>query len=95
MEIKRGNYYLCSDKACCWIEEGYINKKGNPDRRTISGYYPNFRMLAGALPARLLRSSEAKSMRKLVEDVKKLEVKLGKITLKKVDELVDDLDKPL
>ena len=96
MEIKRGKYVLRSDNACCWIDEEYTNKKGNPDVRCISGYYPNFRMLAETgLPSHLIRSSDAKSMRKLVEDVKKLEEKIAKMTLKKLETLTDDLNKPI
>lgn len=96
MEIKRNNYILCSDKACCWIEETFVNKKGKPDRKVISGYYPNFRMLAEVgLPSHLIRSSEAKSMRKLVEDVKKMEEKIAKMTAKKLESLTDDMSKPI
>jgi hypothetical protein len=92
MEIKRGKYYLRSDTACCWIDEEYISEKtGKKITKNISGYYPNFRMLAETgLPSHLIRSSEAKSMKKLVEDVKKMEEKIAKMTLKQVETLTKD-----
>ncbi len=92
MEIKRGKYYLRSDTACCWIDEEYISEKtGKKVTKNISGYYPNFRMLAETgLPSHLIRSSEAKSMKKLVEDVKKMEEKIAKMTLKQIETLTKD-----
>lgn len=101
IEIKRGKYILRSDNACCWVDEEYevTNKKtGKTSIRTkcISGYYPNFRMLAETgLPSHLVRSSDAKSMKKLVEDVKKLEEKIGKMAVKQMETLTDDLSKPI
>lgn len=96
MEIKRGKYTLRSDNACCWIDEEYIGKNGKPVIRCVSGYYPNFRMLAEqGLPSHLIRSSEATSMKKLVEDVKKMEEKIAKMTTKKMATLTDDLGKPI
>lgn len=97
MEIKRGKYYLRSDAACCWIDEEYTSEKtGKLITKNISGYYPNFRMLAEkGLPSHLIRSSEAKSMKKLVEDVKKMEEKIARMTVKKVESLTDDLSKPI
>lgn len=101
MEIKRGKYILRSEPMCCWIDEEYetVNKKtGKPTvvTKNVSGYYPNFRMLAEeGLPRHLLVSSEATSMRKLVEEVKVLEQKIAKMTLKKVSEITDDLNKPI
>lgn len=96
MEIKRNNYILCSDKACCWIEESFVNKKGKPDRKVISGYYPNFRMLADVgLPSHVVRDSEAKSFKKLIEDVKKIEEKIARMTTAQIEGLVDDMNKPL
>ena len=97
MEIKRGKYMLCSDQACCWISEQKTNEETGKTRwECISGYYPNFRMLADVgLPSHLIRSSEAKSMRKLVEDVKKMEEKIAKMTAKKLESLTDDMSKPI
>lgn len=101
MEIKRGKYILRSDNACCWIDEEYetTNKKTGKTTtvvRNVSGYYPNFRMLAQTgLPSHLIRSSEATSMKKLVEDVKKMEEKISKMTVKKMETLTDDLSKPI
>ena len=96
MEIKRGKYYLRSDNACCWIDEEYIGKNDKLVVKNVSGYYPNFRMLAEiGLPSHLIRSSEAKSMKKLVEDVKKMEEKIAKMTVKKMETLTDDLSKPI
>lgn len=96
MEIKRGKYVLCSDAACCWISQEVKSENGKPRLEPISGYYPNFRMLAEkGLPSHLIRSSEAKSMKKLVEDVKKMEERIAKMTVKKVETLTDDLNKPI
>lgn len=97
MEIKRGKYILCSDNACCWISEQKVSQKtGQTYWECISGYYPNFRMLAEqGLPSHLIRSSEATSMKKLVEDVKKMEEKIAKMTVKKMETLTDDLSKPI
>lgn len=96
MEIKRGKYILRSDTACCWVDEEYTSDKGKLITKNISGYYPNFRMLAEkGLPSHLIRSSEAKSMKKLVEDVKKMEERIAKMTVKKVETLTDDLNKPI
>ncbi|MBQ3947872.1 MAG: hypothetical protein II656_05055 [Ruminococcus sp.] len=90
MEIKRGRYILRSDAACCWIDEEYVSdKSGKLITKNVSGYYPNFRMLAETgLPSHLIRSSEAKSMKRLVEDVKKMEEKISRMTFKKTEELL-------
>ena len=96
MEIKRGKYILCSDASCCWIEEEKVSKEGKTRRDPISGYYPNFRMLADAgLPSHLVRDTEGKSMRKVVEGLKKKEEKIAKMTLKRMEDLGVDLDTPL
>ena len=97
MEIKRGKYILCSDASCCWIEEEKVSKDtGKTRRECTSGYYPNFRMLADAgLPSHLVRDTEGKSMRKVIEELKKKEEKIGKMTLKRMEELGVGLDTPL
>lgn len=96
MEIKRGRFILCSDEACCWVAEEKTSKNGTVRNECISGYYPNFRMLATeGLPSHLIRSSEAKSFKKLVEDVKHLEERIAALSLKKVKELEDDIDRPI
>lgn len=96
MEIKRSKYILRSEPMCCWIDEEYIGKNGKLVVKNVSGYYPNFRMLATeGLPKHFLVSSEATSMKKLVEEVKALEEKIAKMTLKKIETLTDDLDKPI
>lgn len=96
MEIKRGKYYLRSDAACCWVDEEYTTEKGKLVTKNISGYYPNFRMLAEhGLPSHLIRSSEATSMRKLIEDVRKMEEKIAAMSLKKIKELEPDTDRPI
>ena len=93
MEIKRGKYILRSEPMCCWIEEEYEyqNKEtGKVTKKTkaVSGYYPNFRMLASnGLPRHILLSSEAKSFRKLLEDVKRCEERLSKMTMKRINEI--------
>jgi hypothetical protein len=88
MEIKRGRYILRSDTACCWIDEEYIGKNGKKVVRNASGYYPTFRQLADwGLAPHSLRESEATSMKKLLEDMKKIEAKISKMTYKKVCEL--------
>lgn len=96
IEIKRGKYVLRSDAACCWIDEEYVGKNGKLVVRNVSGYYPNFRMLANqGLPSHLIRSSEATSMKKLVEDVKQMEEKIARMTVKKAETLTEDLSKPI
>lgn len=102
MEIKRDSkYYLKSDASCCWIEEEYEYTDKNTGKtkkviRNVSGYYPNFRMLAEkGLPSHLVRGTEGKSLKRALEALKREENKIAKMTLKRVGELVDDLDKPL
>ena len=103
MEIKRGTtegkerrYILRSDSTSCWIDEEYINKKGKLVTHNITGYYPNFRMLAETgIPSHILRRADAKSMKALKEQMKKEEEKLAKMAYKAISNLVDDMDKPL
>lgn len=84
MDIKRGKYILRSDASCCWIED----EAG----KNISGYYPSFRMLADiGLPRHLMLDTEAKSMKKLIEDVRKMEEKIAKMTAGRIDEILNDL----
>lgn len=92
MEIRRGKYILRSEPMCCWIDEEYVSEKtGKLVTKNISGYYPDFRMLCEkGLPRHILVSSEAKSMKKLVEEVKTIEEKIAKMSLKKVKEITED-----
>lgn len=93
MEIKRGRYVLRSDAACVWIDEEYeyTEKKTGKTKtkvRNASGYYPTFKMLAEwGLAPHSLRSSEAKSMKKLLEDVKAIEEKIANMTYEKTEKL--------
>lgn len=102
MDIKRDSkYYLRSDSASCWVEEEYEYTNKNTGKttkvvRNISGYYPNFRMLAEhGLPSHLVRSTEGKSLKKVIESLKREEEKIAKMTVKKVESLTDDLSKPI
>lgn len=90
MEIKRGKYILRSEPMCCWIDEEYIGKNGKPVTKNISGYYPDFRMLCECgLPKHLMVTSDANSMKKLLEQVKAIEEKIANMSYKKVCELAD------
>ena len=72
------------------------NKKGKLVTHNITGYYPNFRMLAETgIPSHILRRADAKSMKALKEQMKKEEEKLAKMAYKAISNLVDDMDKPL
>jgi len=95
MDIKRGKYILRSEPMCCWIEEEYEAK----DRKTgktkkawknISGYYPDFKMLCEeGLPKHLLVASDAKSMKKLVEEVRDIHDKIARMSYERVKEIAE------
>ena len=80
-------------------EYEYTNKdtgKTTKVVRNISGYYPNFRMLAEkGLPSHLVRSTEGKSLKRVIESLKREEEKIAKMTVKKMETLTDDLSKPI
>lgn len=96
MDIKRGKYILRSEPMCCWIEEEYEakdRKTGKPKkaRKNISGYYPDFKMLCeNGLPRHLLVSSEATSMKKLVEEVRDIHDKIARLSYEKVNVITKD-----
>lgn len=94
VDIKRDSkYYLRSNSECCWIEEEYEytnQKTGKPIKvvRNISGFYPNFRMLAQTgLPSHLVRSTEGKSLKRALESLKREEEKIARMTAKRIDEI--------
>ena len=94
VDIKRDSkYYLRSDSSCCWIEEEYeyTNKdtgKTTTVVRNISGFYPNFRMLAEVgLPSHLVRSTEGKSLKRCIENLRKEEEKIARMTYKRIEEI--------
>ena len=86
MEIKRGDYILRSDAFCVWIDHVVeITKGANKGKLTttnVSGYYPTFTMLAEGFASKELRKSDAKSMVRLCEQVKKVEQQLARQTEK-------------
>ena len=96
MEIKRNKYVLRSEPMCCWIEEEYETKDrktGKPKkaRKNISGYYPDFKMLCEhGLPKHLLVQSEAKSMKKLLEEVRDIHDKIARMSYEKVKDITKD-----
>lgn len=73
-----------SDASCCWIEkviEATKGKsKGSLTTTNVSGYYPTFTMLAEGFASKELRKSDAKSMVRLCEQVKKVEQQLARQT---------------
>ena len=94
VDIKRDSkYYLRSNSECCWIEEEYEYtnpKTGKPIKvvRNISGFYPNFRMLAQTgLPSHLVRSTEGKSLKRALESLKREEEKIARMTAKRIEEI--------
>ena len=97
MDIKRDSkYYLRSDPKCCWIEEEYEYRNKETGRKTkvvrnISGFYPNFRMLAECgLPSHLVRSTEGRSLKRCIEHLKREEEKIAKMTYKRIEEITKD-----
>ena len=97
VDIKRDSkYYLRSDSSCCWIEEEYEYTNKDTGKTTtviknISGFYPNFRMLADAgLPSHLVRGTEGKSLKRCIEALKREEEKIAKMTYKRIKEITKD-----
>ena len=93
MDIERGKYILRSDAACCWVDE-VIAKTDKKTRKTtvytknVSGYYPNFKQLAEwGLAPHVLRSSEATSVKKLLEQVKDIEKKISDMTYSRIEKI--------
>lgn len=86
MEIKRGDYILRSDAFCVWIDQVVEIKRGaNKGKLTttnVSGYYPSFTSLADGFASKELKRSDAKSMVRLCEGVKKVEQQLARQTEK-------------
>lgn len=84
MEIKRGSYILKSDPYCCWIEKVHEvtqgKNKGSLTTTNVSGYYPTFTSLAEGFASKELKKSDAKSMVRLCEEVKKIEQQLARQT---------------
>lgn len=81
---------------CCWIEEEYETKDKKTGEtkmatKNISGYYPNVKMLCEeGMPRHLLVTSEAKSMRKLMAEVKAIHEKIARMTYKKAKEILEE-----
>lgn len=73
MEINVGNYIIKSDKYNLWIEKKYTNKKGAESVTKVAGYARDFRELLDSFIKHQCRISDAKTAKKLLEDLKKAE----------------------
>ena len=95
MEIKRGRYILRSDKWCYWIDMEYESKDKKTGKvkhltKNVSGYYADFSQLANGLANHIIGESEAKSMKKLIEDVRAYKEMISRMTYSKVKEISND-----
>ena len=87
MEIQVGKYTLCSDQWCMWIDETYTyeGKKGRnkgkqvTEKRRVAGYSNNFRQLLVSFLEHKTRSSDAKEMKEMVEDLSRIESDIRKL----------------
>ena len=91
MEIRRGKFILRSDRWCFWIDEEYqyTDKKTGKTKtmtRNASGYYADFSQLANGFANHLIGESDAKSMKKLLEDIRSQKEKFAEFTYKKLAE---------
>lgn len=66
MEIKIGEYYLCSDPMNLWIEKEYANKKGTMSRKKVAGYCGTYKQLLNSFARNLIRGVEAKNVEELL-----------------------------
>ena len=95
IEIKRGRYILRSDRNCFWIDEEYESKDKKTGKtkilvRNVSGYYADARQLADGFANHIIGESQAKSVKKLKEDVKRCKEMLAYMTYRKVEEITKD-----
>lgn len=76
MKIKRGKYTLFSDRFSYWLKEDKVVQKGENKGRvydtTVCGYHPHIDSLLKAFVEAKMKESDATSMKKLLEDVKKI-----------------------
>lgn len=88
IDIKRGKYVLRSDRWSFWVDEEYINKKGKEDVRNASGYYADISQLADGFINHIIGESDATSMKKLLQDIKKQKELIAYMTYKKAETLI-------
>lgn len=74
MKIKRGRFTLMSDRYCYWLYESKTTEKGKHETwdKNVCGYHNDINRLLKAFVDVKIRDSEATSMKKLIEDIKKL-----------------------
>lgn len=76
MKIKIGKYTLYSDRWCYWLKEDKVVQKGENKGRvydtTVCGYHPHIDSLLKAFVEIKIKESDATSMKKLLEDAKKI-----------------------
>ena len=71
MDIRLGGKYrLKSDGLNIWIEEEYINKKGNPDTRNVTGYHGKLENCLNSFADKKIKESECDTQTKLLKEVK-------------------------
>lgn len=92
MEIKRGKYILRSEPLCLWIDEVVESTDKDTGKtktctRRVSGYYTDISQLANNFANRTILRSEAKSMNKLLAELKKEKEKIAKLSKEKISEL--------
>lgn len=92
MEIKRGKYILRSEPLCLWIDEVVESTDKDTGKtktyaRRVSGYYTDISQLANNFANRTILKSEAKSMNKLLAELKKEKEKIAKLSKEKISEL--------
>lgn len=92
MEIKRGKYILRSEPLCLWIDEVVETTDKDTGKtktyaRRVSGYYTDISQLANNFANRTILKSEAKSMNKLLAELKKEKEKIAKLSKEKISEL--------
>ena len=77
MRIEVGNYIICSDPQCMWLEEKYTGKtkagEGKEYIRRTSGYVRTFDELLESFVERKIRSSEATDIKKLLREFSDIE----------------------
>ena len=94
MDIKRVKYILKSDRWCYWIEEEYEytdkkTKKTKTLTRNISGFYADIDQLANGFANHMIGDIEAKSLKKLLEQIQANKESVKQMVKDKVRELAD------
>ena len=84
MEIRIGNFTLCSDQHCMWIMETYTSKgkngeQGKPQTKKVAGYSRTMSQLYDSFIQHKFRCSEATTVMELLKDLKRLEQDLSEI----------------